>query len=159
MAFQFPQVIYNQLDGIDLKLLNEISFLSRLQRKRTGSAYCCPGRQYLADKLDIDVGTVSRHTSKLVALGVLDKRQRRRVRGVWQTCLYKLRSWQAWTLGQIAGLARKIGRVPHRVRPDAHKLSCERKIEASEAKSPPQNRVSREIYERWRAKGLLPPTS
>ena len=70
MAHRFPIETYQKLDGIDLKLLNEVAYLSKLQKKRTGSAYCCPGRAYLAAKVGCDVGTISRHTSKLVALGI-----------------------------------------------------------------------------------------
>ena len=154
MAFTFPQETYQKLDGIDLKLLNEIEFLSRQQRKRTGSAYCCPSRAYLAGKLGVDVGTISRHTSKLVDLGVLDKRQRRPIRGIWQTCLYRLRSWQAWALGRVVGFLRKIGNN-HRVRPDAHKLSYERKIETFQVKTPPINNLEQELLTRWKKKGLI----
>jgi len=154
VAFKFPQDTYNKLDGIDLKLLDEIAFLCRQQKKKTGSAYCCPGRQYLADKLGCDIGTISRHTTKLLELGVLDKRQRRPVRGIWQTCLYRLRSWQAWALGRVAGLLRKVGN-PHRVRPDARKAFLKRKVETSQEHSPLQNDVGKLILDRWKARGLI----
>jgi helix-turn-helix protein len=154
VAFRFPQETYQKLDGIDLKLLNEIEFLSRQQRKRTGSAYCCPSRAYLAEKLGVDVGTISRHTSKLVDLGVLDKRQRRPVRGIWQTCLYRLRSWQAWALGRVAGFLRKIGNS-HRVRPGAQKLSSERKRETSEVKTTVPTDLEQELLARWKQKGFI----
>ncbi len=152
VAYRFPQETYQKLDGIDLKLLNEIAFLSRLQRKKTGSAYCCPSRNYLAGKLGVDVGTISRHTTKLLELGVLEKIQRRRVRGIWQTCLYKLRTWQAWALGRVAGLLRKIG-SHHRVRLGAPKHSLERKKETSEPFSSLKNTKGEEILARWKAKG------
>jgi hypothetical protein len=155
VSFRFPQETYQQLDGIDLKLLEEIAFLCRQQRKRTGAAYCYPRRAYLAGKLGCDVGTISRHTSKLAGLGVLEKIQRRRIRGIWQTCLYRLRSWQAWMLGRVAGVVRKVGNF-HRVRPNAHKASLGRKMETSEAKTRPQNHVSQIILARWKEKGLLP---
>ena len=125
MANQFPQEIYQQLDGIDFRLLDELAFLCKQQRQRTGAAYCCPGREYLATKVDCDVGTISRHTSKLEKLGLLEKIQRRPIRGQWRSCLYRLRSWVSWRLGQIAGMLRKVGKsrspekIPHRVRPAA----------------------------------------
>ncbi len=53
-------------------------------------------------------------TSKLVKLGVLEKRQRRPIRGIWQTCLYKLKSWAAWALAGIAGALRKLSNPSHR---------------------------------------------
>jgi DNA-binding transcriptional ArsR family regulator len=121
----FPTDIYQQLDGIDFRLLDELAFLCKQQRQRTGAAYCCPGREYLARKVDCDIGTISRHTSKLERLGLLEKIQRRPVRGQWRSCLYRLRSWVSWRLGQIAGMLRKVGKsgsiekIPHRVRPAA----------------------------------------
>jgi hypothetical protein len=164
VAFSFPSDIYQKLDGIDLKLLNEFAFLSRLQRKRTGSAYCCPGREYLAGKLGCDVGTISRHTSKLVGLGILDKRQRRPVRGIWQTCLYRLRSYKAWMLGQIAGLTRKIGNS-HGVRQDAQKHSLRGKKEtprasfsASKPPDPPKSTRAEEVLRWCKEKGWLQAT-
>jgi DNA-binding transcriptional ArsR family regulator len=125
VANQFPQDIYQQLDGIDFRLLDELAFLCRKQRQRTGAAYCCPGREYLARKVDCDIGTISRHTTKLERLGLIEKIQRRPVRGQWRSCLYRLRSWVSWRLGQIAGMLRKVGKArsteknSHRVRPDA----------------------------------------
>jgi DNA-binding transcriptional ArsR family regulator len=120
----FPTDIYQQLDGIDFRLLDELAFLCQQQRQRTGAAYCCPGREYLARKVDCDIGTISRHTSKLERLGLLEKIQRRPVRGQWRSCLYRLRSWVSWRLGQVAGMLRKVGRVRttgpkiNRVRPE-----------------------------------------
>lgn len=122
MAIQFPHEIYRQLDGIDFRLLDELAFLCKQQQKRTGAAYCCPGREYLAAKTGCDVGTISRHTTKLEKLGLLEKIQRRPVRGQWRSCLYRLRSWVSWRLGQVAGMLRKVGKgksaeqETHRVR-------------------------------------------
>jgi DNA-binding transcriptional ArsR family regulator len=126
VANQFPHDIYRQLDGIDFRLLDELTFLCRKQRQRTGAAYCCPGREYLAGKVGCDVGTISRHTSKLERLGLLEKLQRRPVRGQWRSCLYRLRSWVSWRLGQVAGRLRKMGPARNRadrVRPHARLAS------------------------------------
>jgi hypothetical protein len=108
----------------------------------------------LANKLGVDVGTVSRHTSKLVTVGVLEKVQRRCVRGIWQTCLYWLRSWQAWALGRVAGFLRKIGNS-HRVRLGAHKHSLERKLETPKVPPSLKSNVYEEILTRWREKGWI----
>lgn len=127
MAQQFPQDIYQQLDGIDFRLLDELAYLCKQQRQRSTAAYCCPGREYLAKKVGCDVGTVSRHTSKLEKLGLIEKIQRRPIRGQWRSCLYRLRNWVAWRLGQIGAMLRQGGKkkpkesaTSHRVRPDAH---------------------------------------
>ena len=160
MAHTFPQDIYQQLDGIDFRILNELSFLSKQQKRRTGSAYCCPGREYLAAKVGCDVGTISRHTSKLVTLGILDKRQRRPIRGIWQTCLYKLMGWASWAMAGIASQLRKKPNNSHRVRPTAHIASVKTEIIASKPHSLPTkegpatiNDLGRMILKRWEARG------
>ena len=153
MAHVFPQEIYKQLDGIDFRILNEIAFLSKQQKKRTGSAYCCPGREYLAAKVGCDIGTISRHTTKLVSLGILEKRQRRPIRGIWQTCLYKLKSWASWALAGIAGQLRKISNNFHRVRLHAHLASVETEIRTPEGKPPIKNNFVTEILRCWEARG------
>jgi hypothetical protein len=149
----FPHEIYRKLDGIDFRLINEIAFLSRLQKKRTGSAYCCPGREYLAGKVGCDVGTISRHTSKLVTLGILEKRQRRPIRGIWQTCLYKLRGWASWALAGIVGALRKLGDRSHRVRLDAHIASVGTEIVTAEVKPPIKNDLVAQILQHWIERG------
>ena len=163
VAHTFPQDIYQKLDGIDFRILNEIAFLSKQQKKRTGSAYCCPGREYLAAKVGCDIGTISRHTSKLVSLGILDKRQRRPIRGIWQTCLYKLRGWASWALAGIAGQLRKISNNSHRVRPTPHLVSLGREIRTPKAdfstkreKTSVGNDLVAEILKRWKARGPQP---
>lgn len=153
VAHTFPQGIYQQLDGIDFRILNEIAFLSKQQKKRTGSAYCCPGRKYLAAKVGCDIGTISRHTSKLVSLGILEKRQRRPIRGVWQTCLYKLVSWAAWALAGIAGALRQLNTTAHRVRLHAHIASEKTEIITPAVNFPVKNDLVTNILRRWEARG------
>jgi len=153
VAHVFPHEIYKKLDGIDFRILNEIAFLSKQQKKRTGSAYCCPGREYLAAKVGCDIGTISRHTTKLVKLGVLEKRQRRPIRGIWQTCLYKLKGWASWLLAGIAGQLRKIRNVSHRVRHDAHIASVRTEIRIPEGKPPIKNGLVTDILTRWKERG------
>jgi hypothetical protein len=168
MANQFPQDIYQQLDGIDFRLLDELAYLCNQQRQRTGAAYCCPGRDYLAGKVGCDRGTISRHTTKLERLGVLEKIQRRPLRGQWRSCLYRLRSWVGWRLGQVAGMLRKIGkaRAPgptaHRVRPSA-RIAHKYENNASKPPSKPLNTplspeqiAARDpILARWLQRGTL----
>lgn len=108
---QFPSDIARQLTGTDFRLLDELTFLARQQRKRTGASYAIPGRKYLAVRLGVCIRTVSRSVSRLKRLGILDAIQRRPVRGIWQTNLYKIRSWLGWRLGQISGALRT---TPHR---------------------------------------------
>lgn len=155
MAHVFPHETYKKLDGIDFRILNEIAFLSKQQKRRTGSAYCCPGREYLAGKVGCDVGTISRHTSKLVSLGILEKRQRRPIRGMWQTCLYKLQGWAAWALAGIAGQLRKIKNKTHRVRLHAPIASVRTEIIPPAGTSPPKNALVASILQRWETRGEM----
>ena len=53
MAEQFPYEIYRKLEGVDFRLIDELTFLINLQAQRTGSRYCIPGRKYLARKLGV----------------------------------------------------------------------------------------------------------
>jgi len=156
VAHVFPQDIYQQLDGCDFRILNEIAFLSKQQKKRTGSAYCCPGREYLAGKVGCDVGTISRHTSKLVSLGILDKRQRRPIRGQWQTCLYKLVGWASWALSGIAGQLRKISKPAHRMRPAPHLVTEDSNKNVPDSRKPVQCDLVPQILQRWKERGKQP---
>ena len=156
----FPINIYQQLDGIDFRLLGELAFLSKQQKKRTGSAYCCPSRTYLAKRVGCDVGTISRHTTKLEGLDILEKQQRRPVRGIWQTCFYKLKGWSAWTLAGIANKFRKKFKQIHRVRPNAHIASVRTDKITPEAKSTAKREdtgtiqpLVASILDRWRSRG------
>lgn len=106
MAQQFPQDIYRQLEGVDYRLIDELSFLSNLQAQRTGSRYCIPGRKYLARKLGVCVRTISRHITKLRKLGVIDAIQRRPVGGIFQTNLYRLYPAVEWAAKRTISLIR-----------------------------------------------------
>lgn len=119
-AFTFPQDIYNQLDGVDFRLLEEIDYLSRCQAKhgKTGARYCFPSEAYLAQKLSRCREVISRHVSKLSRLGVLSVIHRRKVRGHWQTNLYRIVSSVWWRIRK--GLGKTISRDFSRV-PPAHK--------------------------------------
>lgn len=169
MAHTFPVEIYQQLDGYDFRILNEIAFLSKQQKRRTGSAYCCPGREYLAGKVGCDIWTISRHTSKLERLGILIKKQRRPIRGIYQTCLYKLVKWTSWALAGIAGQLRKEGTLlkhskttasqNNRVRPDTPIVSEYRnRIPKTGVKhdmpvSPITDSFVADILKRWEERG------
>lgn len=111
---RLDRATWNQLTGIDFRLLDELAFLAKLQASRSPkrSHYCTPGRAWLAQRLGVTPTTISRRTSHLAALGVLHKRQRRPIRGRWQTCLYALVSPAAW---YAAAFATRLRRLSHRV--------------------------------------------
>jgi len=108
VAQQFPYEIYRKLEGVDFRLIDELSFLANLQAQRTGSRYCIPGRKYLARKLGVCVRTISRHLSKLRRLGVIDAIQRRPVRGQFQTNLYRVYEWTVWQARRVMSLIRDV---------------------------------------------------
>jgi DNA-binding transcriptional ArsR family regulator len=99
---RFDHKTYQQLDGYDAKILEEINYLSGLQRKKspTGARYCTPSEEYLSQKLGIRREAVSRHISKLSNLGILRVTHRHKRNGQWQTNLYTIISWVWWRLGQ-----------------------------------------------------------
>ncbi len=144
----FPWPIWNQLTGIDLRLLDELIFLSRRQADQSTrqAHYCIPGRKYLARKLNCAVVTVSRHVSKLKRLGILDAFQRRPVTGRWQTNFYRVLTWQAWRYGQIRQL---INTLTNRVSKPTHIAA------SSEAKTQPKDQkvAFGELYDRWMSRG------
>jgi len=150
MAFQFPVDINQQLLGVDYRLLDALGFLAKQQRKKSGAAYCMPGRKYLSQKLGVSIRTVSRSIARLKRLGILDVIQRRPVRGIWKTNLYKIRSWVGWRLGQIAGMLRK---VTHREPHVAHIAPRERVIRTADAYLPLQKATSDPSEPAWNAKG------
>jgi hypothetical protein len=65
------------------------------------------GRAYLAKKLGIHIDSVSRITSQLADLGILEKFQRRYRRrdGSWdyRPCVYKLCAWAVWKFRALMG--------------------------------------------------------
>ena len=69
--------VFSQLDGLDFKLLELLSFLSQER------GFCMPGREYLAKRLGVSICTISRHTRWLAHLGILQvvHRSRRRKDG------------------------------------------------------------------------------
>jgi len=92
-----------KLNWSDLKTFEEIAFLCKLRRKRGLLPFCIPGRSYLSRKTGYSIRTVSRSTSRLVAAGLLQKRQRRPARGQWQSNLYRPVSARFWKLSAAIG--------------------------------------------------------
>jgi len=100
-----------KLNWSDVRTFEEISFLCKLRRQRGLLPYAIPGRAYLARKTGYSVRTVSRATSRLVAAGVLQKRQRRPTQGQWQSNLYRPVSQRFWKLSAAIGALFSPGAV------------------------------------------------
>jgi DNA-binding MarR family transcriptional regulator len=122
-----PAALWRQLRSIDAGLLDQLAFLSRLRSRQSpkGAAYCTPGRKYLAGAVGVSVATVTRHTRRLVELGVLVKRQRRPVDGKWQTNIYSLVGRGAWL----------VARSMHAMRWAPNRRASKRDIAPSEGKA------------------------
>jgi hypothetical protein len=116
---RFEWEIYNQLDGYDFRILEYLMYLCKLQAKKspTGARYAYPSESHLANKLDTTRETISRHVSKLSRLGVIAVTHRRKVRGHWQTNLYRIVSHVWWKVQQAISQLR--GKT-HRVTPTSH---------------------------------------
>ena len=122
----FPAEIWQQLTGSQIRLCEEIAFLTR------GQGWAYVGREYLSRKLGLTVNHLSTLTSQLQDLGVLEKMQprRRRKDGTWDTrpCLYRLVPWLAWKLRGI--VHRLFGRKATGLRSTVGKAEKKEKITA-----------------------------
>lgn len=149
---QFPLDIARQLLGVDYRLLDELSYLAKQQRKRTGASYAVPGRKYLSSKLGVSIRTISRSVARLKRLGILDAIQRRPVRGRWKTNLYKIRSWLGWRLAQISSNLRKIF---HRETRTSHIASEKQKIKTPSPPPPLFGRTLEKnpLLKKWMERG------
>ena len=133
---KFPQDIWKTLNGTDLKVLEEIGFLARLQGKTStsGAKYCCPSLKYLSKKLGKTFWTISRSISKVSSLGLLDVTHRRKRSGHWQTNFYRLRHWLGW---KVAGILANFRLNQDRLRKRANITSLRREnISLRSAPSP-----------------------
>lgn len=122
---RFDRTIWNQLSSLDVRILDELAYLSRLQAQKstTGARYCVPGRRWLAERLGCSVETISEHTSRLADLGLIRKLQRRPLDGKFQTNLYRLIHPMAWMAARVA---RAVTRVANRMPRMAHIASVQR---------------------------------
>jgi len=143
-----------RLNWSDIKTFEQIAFLCKLRRQRGLLPYCIPGREYLSRKTGFSIRTVSRATSRLVAAGLLQKRQRRPTRGQWQSNLYRPVSHRFWKLSAAIGALFSpdaVGPV-HREPRTAYKLRQENrkdfKIKKNAAPLHPEKPISHNIMEK-----------
>jgi len=92
-----------RLEWSDIRVFEELTYLCRLRRRKGLQPYVIPSRQYLAKKTGFCITTVSRATNRLVSQGLLRKTQRRPVRGIYHTCLYKPVPRKFWRLAGCLG--------------------------------------------------------
>lgn len=147
---RFDQSTYNQISGMDARLLEAIDYDARVNQKHrpTRAKYSDKPQAYFAKILGVCRETISDSVRKLEKLGILDITRRRRVRDRWQTNLYKIRSWIWW---RLAKALRSLRSTPSHVTTTSHIATPKRVINNQE--TPPTGvgaLLSSQILERWR---------
>lgn len=120
-----------RLTGTELRIIDELHFLSEQQRSRSpkGAAYAIPGRRWLAQRCGVTVWQVSRATSRLANLGLLSKSQRRPQGGRWRSCIYWVHARTAWAAARVNRVVRAAF---NRVRFTAHIAKSKQLLESKE---------------------------
>ena len=153
----------------DIRIFEELTYLCKLRRRKGLKPFVIPSRNYLSKKTGFCITTVSRATNRLVAQGLLRKTQRRPVRGIYQTCLYKPVQRKFWrlaaTLGKLWNPEQQTGagRLAHRVTPVSLKHTKSKKVTLQRGNAvalhPPESTLSASITARmpllalWRDRG------
>lgn len=150
---KFDQGTYNKITGLDARLLEQINFdcKARAKLSKTGARYSTKSEEYYAKILGVCRETISHHVQKLAKLGILDITRRRKVRGNWQTNLYRIVSWSWWRVG---ALLRSLKKQPNHVTQPPHKADPRREIKTpKEEKGGAGAQFTQEILARWASKG------
>ena len=158
-----------RLEWSDIRVFEELTYLCKLRKKKGLVPYVVPSRKYLAKKTGFCINTISRATNRLVSQGLLRKVQRRPVRGIYHTCLYKPVQRKFWRLAAALGKLwnepprERAGRPPHRVTGQSLKHLREKKIPLrtgnKAASLPPESTLSSSLAHRmpllaiWRERG------
>jgi hypothetical protein len=116
---RFDRSTYNQLTGLDARFLELMDYDCRQQASKspTGARYSVKPEAWFAQCLGVCRETISHVVTKLAHIGLLEITHRKPVRGIFQTNLYKIRSWVWWRLGKVL---RSLRKVSHRVKEGSH---------------------------------------
>jgi biotin operon repressor len=152
---RFDQATYNTLTGLDARLLELIRYNSKYVQKKshTRAEYSYQPQSYWAKKLGCCRATINRRIARLRKVGILEITRRRKLRGLWQTNLTKIRNWVWWRLGKLLQELRK--------RPDpcnkhvTHKKPYEEKENQKTSEGGPLAVFTQQILARWEARGLI----
>lgn len=114
--YTYPSNIINGLTGTELRIINEVAYLSRLSRARShiGAEYSVCGQKYLARKCGRSISAIQRACRRLWQIGVLTRKRRRMVAGRWQTNLLTVRRSIKRAAASLLGLLRQRS-TPHSV--------------------------------------------
>lgn len=152
---RFDQATYNQIRGLDARLLEAIAFDCKLQAKRspTGAKYSLKSQSYFAKMLGVCRETISDRIRHLERIGILDVTRRGQKNGVWQTNMYKIRSWIFW---RLAKCLRSLRATPQRVtKPPHYSTPMREKKDHKALEGGPIGHFTKEILARWEQRGLV----
>lgn len=152
---KFDRETYNQITGLDARLLEAIAYDSRCQSKHspTGARYSVKPQAYFARLLGVCRETISDAVRKLARIGILDITRRRKKHGVWQSNMYRIRSWMWWRLGKAL---RALRTNSHRVTQTSHITNPMREITNQEdLKGGALSALTQKILAEWTARGMI----
>jgi hypothetical protein len=149
---KFDQQTLNQLTGTQLRLLEAIQYDARCTAKHspTGAKYSVKPQAYFAKLLGVCRESISDAVQGLSKLGILEVTYRRKLKGMWQTNLMKIRSWVWW---RFAKAIQTLRRAPHRVTQTSHiSIPMRETINQEEKTSGFAAGLTAQILERWRSR-------
>jgi len=105
MIAGLPKDVMVQLNTTDIRCMELLRDMIIRHGKKNPSKkeYACPGQEWLSQRLDRCRQSISESVQKLSRLGILRVTQRRPVRGMWSTNLYRLGYWPLRLLGRFKG--------------------------------------------------------
>lgn len=156
---RFDSETYNQITGLDARFLEAINYDAKCSQKYRvhGGRYADKPEAYYAKILGVCRNTISDAVMKLEKLGILDVTRRRKIKGTWQTNLYRIKSWIWWRLGKMLRALRKR---PSRGTQTSHIANPMREDkDPEEEKGGALSALTQEILARWTERGILPSAS
>ena len=117
--FSLPQNIRKDLTASEFNIIYLLFDLCHFRAKSspTGSAYAWPSQEYIASKVNRSREWVSKSISSLAEKGLVLVTHRRKVKGVWQTNLYRV---GAVLWASIKKLTHCISSLLHHVNSGSH---------------------------------------
>ena len=103
MIAALPKDVMVQLNTTDIRCMELLRDMIIRHGKKNPSKkeYACPGQEWLSQRLDRCRQSISESVQKLSRLGILRVTQRRPVRGMWSSNLYRLGYWLLRLLGRM----------------------------------------------------------
>ncbi len=114
-----PQNTLSSLCATDIQVLDLIGSMCKAQGKKgaSGAWYCFPSETWLAGKVGRSREWISHSVNRLQKLGLVNITRRRKVRGHWQTNLYRL---SLYLLGLLKNTKAWFQTFLHHVKSTSH---------------------------------------